>query len=75
MQGGAIVQPLKTYKATRRKIVVKKQKAQPFLTEPFNMAEGGGFEPPVACTTTDFESVTFGRSDTPPWVFRLGEPL
>lgn len=30
------------------------------------MAEGGRFELPVACATTDFESVTFGRSDTPP---------
>ena len=32
----------------------------------FCMAEGGRFELPVACATTDFESVTFGLSDTPP---------
>ncbi len=32
------------------------------------MAEGGRFELPVGCPTTDFESVTFGLSDTPPWV-------
>ena len=34
----------------------------------FCMAEGGRFELPVGCPTTDFESVTFGRSDTPPRV-------
>ena len=32
------------------------------------MAEGGRFELPVACATTDFESVTFDHSDTPPKV-------
>ena len=30
------------------------------------MAEGQGFEPWVPCGTTDFESVTFDLSDTPP---------
>ena len=30
------------------------------------MAEGVGFEPTVPCGTTDFESVTFDLSDTPP---------
>ena len=30
------------------------------------LAEGVGFEPTVACATTDFESVTFDLSDTPP---------
>ncbi len=47
----------------------KKQKAQTFSFEPLSiMAEGGRFELPVACATTDFESVTFGLSDTPPRV-------
>ena len=31
-----------------------------------NVAERGGFEPPVAFATLDFESSTFDRSDTPP---------
>jgi hypothetical protein len=30
------------------------------------LAEGVGFEPTVPCGTTDFESVTFDHSDTPP---------
>ena len=45
------------------------------------MAEGGRFELPVACATTDFESVTFGLSDTPPgdvtgcWSLGAGKSL
>ena len=35
------------------------------------MAERRGFEPRVACATTDFESVTFGLSDTSPYLFFL----
>ena len=38
----------------------------------FYMAEGVGFEPTVPCGTTDFESVTFDLSDTPPWVSSSG---
>jgi hypothetical protein len=38
----------------------------------FYMAEGVGFEPTVPCGTTDFESVTFDLSDTPPGVRLLG---
>ena len=30
--------------------------------------EGGGFEPPKA-SPTDLQSVPFGRSGTPPWIF------
>ncbi len=45
----------------------KKQGPNHLLARPlFYMAEGGRFELPVTCATTDFESVTFGRSDTPP---------
>ena len=36
------------------------------------LAEGVGFEPTVPCGTTDFESVTFDLSDTPPGVRLLG---
>jgi hypothetical protein len=32
------------------------------------LAERGGFEPPVACATLDFESSTFDHSDTSPGV-------
>jgi hypothetical protein len=32
------------------------------------IAERGGFEPPVACATLDFESSTFDHSDTSPGV-------
>ena len=39
------------------------------------MAEGGRFELPVACATTDFESVTFGLSDTPPGVLLAEDSL
>ena len=54
--------------AGRVMLMKHKQRAWPLPAKPFVflMAEGGGFEPPVACATTDFESVTFGRSDTPP---------
>ena len=31
------------------------------------LAEAGGFEPPVACTTPVFKTGAFGRSATPPW--------
>ena len=35
----------------------------------FIMAERGRFELPVACATIDFESITFGLSDTSPQNF------
>lgn len=56
--------------ALPRKLFRKKSRKYLIL-----LAEGGRFELPVACATTDFESVTFGLSDTPPWVFCLGDPL
>lgn len=47
--------------ALPRKLFRKKSRKYLFL-----LAEGVGFEPTVRFRTTDFESVTFGRSDTPP---------
>ena len=38
----------------------------PNKTQQKPMAERGGFEPPVARTTLDFESSTLNRSDTSP---------
>ena len=32
------------------------------------MAEGEGFEPPLACTKTVFKTVAFGHSANPPLV-------
>ena len=44
-----------------RKVLGKKRPKYLIL-----LAEGVGFEPTVPCGTTDFESVTFDHSDTPP---------
>jgi hypothetical protein len=38
-----------------------------------NSAEGEGFEPPVACATTDFKSVALVHSAIPPDGTRCGD--
>ena len=51
--------------AWRRRLNWKR--GQPITAGLFSLlAEGVGFEPTVPCGTTDFESVTFDLSDTPP---------
>ena len=44
------------------------QQADYCLGTAWALAERGGFEPPVACATLDFESSTFDHSDTSPGV-------
>ncbi len=41
------------------------------LTPWFYLAEREGFEPPVGFPTIDFESITFGHSDTSPLGYQV----
>ena len=74
MGKGRPIEKNKAFESERwPKQVNPKQMAQPFSAKPlFYLAEGVGFEPTVPCGTTDFESVTFDLSDTPPGVRLLG---
>src|SRR3954469_16991183 len=65
--GGRGIRTLGTFQYTRFPIVHLRPLGHPSNgVGSMGFAEEEGFEPPVHCCTSDFESDTIGHSDTPP---------